>query len=63
MQDFVIAGAAVAGSRLRLAGTIMSSSRWVRYNNRSIHIQCDSSPIAGRELFGMLMDVFFSGMT
>ena len=38
---------------------IMSSSRWVRCNNGSIHIQCDSSPIAGRELFGMLMDVFF----
>ena len=42
---------------------IMSSSRWVRYHNRSLHILCDSSPIAGRELFGMLMNVFFLGMT
>ena len=42
---------------------IMRSSRWVRCNNRSIHIQCDSSPIAERELFGMLMDIFFLGMT
>ena len=42
---------------------ILSSSRWVRYSGRCIHIQCDSSPIAGRELFGMLMDVFFLGMT
>ena len=42
---------------------IMSRSRWVRYKNRSIHIQGDSSPTAGRELFGMLMDVFFLGMT
>ena len=42
---------------------IMSSSRWVRYKNRSIHIQCDSSPIEVRELFGMPMDVFFLGMT
>ena len=40
---------------------IISSSRWVLYNNRSIHIQCDSSPIAGPELFGMLMDGFFLG--
>ena len=42
---------------------IVSSSRWVRYNNRSIHIQWDSSPIAVREFFGVLMDVFFLGMT
>ena len=28
----------------------LSSSRWVRYKNRSIHDQRDSSPIAGREV-------------
>ena len=64
MQDFVIAGAAAAGSSfILLDRRILSSSRWVRYSGRCIHIQCDSSPIAGRELFGMLMDVFFLGMT
>ena len=64
MQDFVIAGAAAAGSRLHLVDRrIMSSCRWVRYDNRSIHIQCDSPPMAWRELFGVLMDVFFLGVT
>ena len=41
----------------------MSSCRSVRYNNRSIHIQRNSSPIAARELFGLLMSVFFFRMT
>ena len=42
---------------------IVCCSRWVRYKNRSVHTQFDSSPIAGPELFGMLMDVFFLGRT
>ena len=42
---------------------VVSSSRWVHFYNRSIHIQCDSSPIAERELFGMVFDVIFLGMT
>ena len=41
----------------------MSSFGWMRYNNSSIHIPCDSSPIAKRDLIGMVMDVFFLGMT
>ena len=42
---------------------IMSSSRWVRYKTKSIHIQRDSSLIAVQELFGMFVDILFSEMT
>ena len=38
---------------------IMSSSRWVRYNNS----EQSTDPVRGRELFGMFMDVFFLRMT
>ena len=50
MQDFVIAGAVAAGSRFHLAGPPYYEQFQGRYNDRNIHNQCDSSPIAGREV-------------
>ena len=40
----------------------LCNSRWVRHKTKSIHIQCDSSPIAVQELFGMLVDIWISDM-